>query len=83
MNPKRLFNIYGDQFGTGYAGNVWDTDYIAPAIMTMQGGNRQPMIMESSKRLYNIFGWEGQGHGGNVYDQNALAPTLNTMMGGL
>lgn len=36
--PTRLFNIYGPQFGTGYAGNVWDTEGISPALMTMQGG---------------------------------------------
>lgn len=43
--PIRLGNVYGDQFGTGYAGNVWDTNAISPALMTMQGGGRQPHIM--------------------------------------
>ena len=38
MHPIRLGNIYGDQFGTGYAGNVWDKESISPTIMTMQGG---------------------------------------------
>lgn len=42
---NRLGNIYGEQFGTGYAGNVWDTDGISPALMTMQGGGRQPHIV--------------------------------------
>ena len=42
--PIRLGNIYGEQFGTGYAGNVWDKDSICPTLMTMQGGNRQPMV---------------------------------------
>ena len=37
-------NIYG--CGSGYAGNVWDSDGLSPALMTMGGGNRQPMIME-------------------------------------
>lgn len=43
---KRLGNILCDQFGTGYAGNVWDQKYICPALMTMQGGYREPMIIE-------------------------------------
>lgn len=38
IKPIRLGNIYGTQFGSGYAGNVWDVDGISPAIMTMQGG---------------------------------------------
>jgi len=44
--PVRLGNIYGEQFGTGYAGNVWDKDGISPTIMTMQGGGRQPHIID-------------------------------------
>ena len=34
----RLGNIYGEQFGTGYAGNVWDKNGIAPTLKTAQGG---------------------------------------------
>lgn len=41
---KRLFNIYGENRGTGYAGNVWGKEYNAPSLTTMGGGNRQPMI---------------------------------------
>ena len=43
--PIRLGNIYGEHCGTGFAGNVWDKGAISPALMTMQGGNRQPMIV--------------------------------------
>ena len=44
-NIKRLGNYYGKQFGTGYAGNVWDSNYIAPTLMTMVGGGREPHII--------------------------------------
>ena len=44
-----LGNIYGEQFGTGYAGNVWDKDGISPTLMTMMGGNRQPLIIVEVK----------------------------------
>lgn len=41
-----LGNYYGAEFGTGYAGNVWDYRFLCPSIMTMQGGGRQPHILE-------------------------------------
>lgn len=52
--PVRLGNIYGDDFGTGYGGNVWDKDSISPTLTTMQGGNRQPMVIvkEATKKGY-------------------------------
>lgn len=54
VEPIRLGNIYGEHCGTGFAGNVWDTEAISPTLMTMQGGNRQPMIMvkEATKQGY-------------------------------
>lgn len=43
--PVRLGNVYGEQFGTGYAGNVGDKNAMCPTLMTMQGGGRQPHIV--------------------------------------
>lgn len=45
MEMRRIGNIYDDKYSTGYAGNVWDKKGIAPTLMTMQGGNRQPFII--------------------------------------
>lgn len=45
-NVKRLGNLYGDDRGTGFAGNVWDKDGLSPTITTAQGGMREPMIIE-------------------------------------
>lgn len=50
VRPIRLFNIYGENRGTGFAGNVWDVDYIAPCITTSQGGGREPMIVVYEER---------------------------------
>lgn len=47
---NRLGNIYGEDKGTGYAGNVWDDKGLCPTITTMQGGNREPMIVASRGR---------------------------------
>lgn len=44
--PIRIGNLYGENRGTGFAGNVWDTEGISPALTTMGGGNREPIIME-------------------------------------
>ena len=46
MRTERIGNIYGPQFGTGYAGNIWDKRGISPSLMTMVGGCREPMIVE-------------------------------------
>ena len=45
-SPALIGNMYGAQFGTGYAGNVWDKQGICPALMTMCGGGREPRIAE-------------------------------------
>lgn len=45
-HPMRIGNIYGEQFGTGYAGNVWDENGVSPTLMTCTGGGRQPHITE-------------------------------------
>lgn len=46
-SPKFIGNINRPDFGTGYAGGVWDTNNISPTLTTMQGGGRQPHIITS------------------------------------
>ena len=41
MEQRRLGNLYGDDRGTGFAGNVWDKNYISPSLTTMQGGDER------------------------------------------
>ena len=38
----RIGNIYGDSRGTGFAGNIWETEGISPALTTMGGGTGNP-----------------------------------------
>lgn len=45
MKVKRLGNIYGEDVGTGFGGNVWDTQHLSPTLTTMQGGSRETMIV--------------------------------------
>lgn len=37
---KRLGNYFGEEFGTGYAGNVYDSNGVAPTLQSMQGGGQ-------------------------------------------
>lgn len=57
-NVVRLGNIYNKNLGTSYAGNVWDKNGLSPTLTTMQGGGRQPMVVDdledSSKLEYKI-----------------------------
>ena len=35
--PIRIGNLYGENRGTGFAGNVWHKEGIAPTLTTMGG----------------------------------------------
>jgi len=45
MEVKRLGNLYGFD-GGNFAGNVYEKDALAPTILNMQGGGRQPMVID-------------------------------------
>lgn len=45
-NVNILFNIYGRDKGSSFAGNVYDRQGDTPCLNTSQGGNREPMIVE-------------------------------------
>ena len=46
--PRFLGNING-WTGRSFAGAVWDKDCVCPTINSMQGGGRQPHIIEVSR----------------------------------
>ena len=83
IKPIRLFNIYGERFSTGYAGNVWDVCGLCPTLMTMSGGNRQPLIVEGFQMNYDpiLLGYllpiSGKIHQGDrVYSTDGIAVTI-------
>lgn len=45
---ERLGNIYGEDKGYSFAGNCWNQNGLSPAILTAQGGQRQPLIVEKN-----------------------------------
>ena len=69
MEQRRLGNLYGDDRGTGFAGNVWDKNYISPSLTTMQGGMREPMIVD--KQIVAMRGRNPE----NPSDRTAGSPT--------
>lgn len=74
MEVVRIGNIYGENKGTGFAGNVWDKSGVCPTITTMQGGGREPMIIEDVKRVGNLSNAKTQSR--TVYDIDGVSPTL-------
>lgn len=55
VNAVLLGNIYGDHCGTGFADNVYDKKAISPALQTMQGGNRQPLIVDEEVNALDVY----------------------------
>lgn len=43
---QRLGNLYNENAGGARAGNTYNPDGLAPTLLTSQGGNRQPLIVE-------------------------------------
>ena len=75
-----LGNLYGENWGTGFAGNVWDIDGLSPTITTVQGGGREPHILEVKKLNVKQLGHLEKGTGAHqsniVYDENGLSPCI-------
>lgn len=64
---QKIGNIFGFT-GGNYAGNVYDKDHLSPTLNTMQGGCKQPMIVETK-----CVGGLGE---------KALCPNITTVNGG-
>lgn len=63
MEVNKLGNIYGFD-GGNYAGNVYDSENIAPTLRSHSGGNTEPMIVAMRGRNPN-----------NPSDRTAGSPT--------
>lgn len=76
---KKLGNIYGFS-GGNYAGNVYDQNGIATNLLGMEGGNRQPMIVEI-KQLGYIEKGTGKHQSNIVYSKDGISPCICAGMG--
>lgn len=74
LEPIRLGGIYDDENNRHQAGAIWDKDSISPTLDTMQGGNRQPFIVDEIKVIGNYM---PSGHDASrVVDIDGIAPTV-------
>ena len=74
LEPIRLGGLYDDEDGRHQAGAIWDKDSISPTLDTMQGGNRQPFIIDEIKVVGNYM---PNGHDASrVVDIDGIAPTV-------
>lgn len=72
---RRLGNIFGFD-GGNYAGNVYDKNYMCPTLNTMQGGCKQPMIIED-KKIEVLGNYQpGEHDASRVVNANGLAPKV-------
>lgn len=74
VSPIRIGNIYDENYGTGYAGNVWDTDGVSPTLQTAQGGNRMPLVLDEIKVIGNYM--PSNHDASRVVDIEGIAPTV-------
>lgn len=50
VKPMHLGNWINPNYHKGYGGDVWDDNGISPSLMTMQGGARQPHVVDKLKK---------------------------------
>lgn len=94
--PKRLGGMYDTEKSKHQAGSVWDKEEIAPTIDTMQGGHREPLIIENTNNLKFMGGlgekdWAKDGkklsrnypQGERVYDSEGIACSQTSNGGGI
>ena len=72
--PVRLGGLYDTEEGRHQAGAIWDKDAISPTLDTMQGGNRQPYIVDEIKVVGNYM--PSNHDASRVVDIDGIAPTV-------
>lgn len=84
MEVKKIGNIFG-YTGGNFSGNVYDTRSLSPTLSTMQGGNKQPMLVEEIKIIreepLEREGWHRTAK--EVLNPYDLCRTLNTQSNNL
>ena len=73
-HPIRIGGLYDDEKFQKQAGSIYDKDGISPALTTMEGGNRQPMIIDEIKVVGNYM--PSNHDASRVVDIDGIAPTV-------
>jgi DNA (cytosine-5)-methyltransferase 1 len=89
VEPVRIGGIFDTEKSKHQAGSIWDKNNISPTLDSMQGGYRQPLVMEKGgfvERKYNEFVEENgyipdEFNPYNKADCKGIAPTQSTQCG--
>ena len=73
-HPIRIGGLYDDEKFQKQAGSIYDKDGISPALTTMEGGNRQPMVIDEIKVVGNYM--PSNHDASRVVDIDGIAPTV-------
>ena len=74
INPIRIGGLYDDEKRQKQAGAIFDKDAISPALTTMEGGNRQPLVIDEIKVVGNYM--PSNHDASRVVDIDGIAPTV-------
>ena len=86
LEVNKLGNIYGFDDGN-YAGNVYDSENIAPTLRSHSRGNTEPMIVQKDNMVLEVknplkgkteYGWHFEQ---NVYDSDGLIRAIKSSGG--
>ena len=58
LKSVRLFGIFDTEKSRHQAGSVWDKEMLAPTLDTMQGGYRQPLIIDRTDKIITMENYE-------------------------
>lgn len=78
-DPIRIMQVgMLDIKGNEQVRRVYDSEGLSPTLNSMQGGNRQPKILEENEliQLGNIYPSNGQN--GNIYSTEGVSPTISS-----
>lgn len=74
INPIRIGGLYDDESRHKQAGSIFDKDAISPALTTMEGGHRQPLVIDEIKVVGNYM--PSNHDASRVVDIDGIAPTV-------
>lgn len=85
LESKKLFGVFDTDKSKHQAGSVWDSNGLAPTLDTMQGGYRQPCVLEDSKKgnVDTLLVDDTQGFESEPRIYKEYSPTLRSSRQGL
>lgn len=81
LESKRLFGVFDTDKSKHQAGSVWDSNGLAPTLDTMQGGYRQPCVVEDKVVTLLVDDTQGFESEPRIYKE--YSPTLRSSRQGL